>query len=178
MIELILLGMLYRGQPYTGYDLRKMMAGSIEFFQSNSLGSIQPGLKKLAALGQVTTEVQVVNGRKKLFYQITEQGKNRFKAELLMDFSPDKIRCNQLVKVFFFDQFRLEERLASTKAYIEQLQQIRNALIDLQASAAPAAKDCLYQMDTLQFGLDYYQFLEDWFTKYNETLKVREHKTK
>lgn len=178
MIELILLGMLYRGQPLTGYDLRKMMSGSIEFFQSNSLGSIQPGLKKLATMGQVTAEAQIVNGRQKLFYQITDLGKKRFKDELLMDLSPDKIRCNQLVKVFFFDQFTLEERLESTRAYIEQLQQIRTALLDVQTSAGPAVQDYLYQMDTLQFGLDYYHFLEEWFSKYNETLKAREHKTK
>lgn len=188
MIELILLGMLYDGFAGTTYDLKKAMTHSTEFFHSSSLGSIQPALKKMEQAGYLTTEDQIENNRLKKYYRITESGKAYFNQELRKDFGPDKLKCTQLVKVFFYDKMNLEEQLSSLDEYLLGIEQTKKMLHKIEAEgdermaehgltyeSYPSAK---FQMDTLHFGLDYYQFLSDWFGKYRETLIERDKEAK
>ncbi len=188
MIELILLGMLYDGFAGTTYDLKKGMERSTEFFHNSSLGSIQPALKKMEQAGYLTSEEQVENNRLKKYYRITETGKAHFDQELRKDFGPDKLKCNQLVKIFFYDKLSLEEQLGSLDEYLQGIEQTKKMLHHIEATGEermveygvtyetyPAAK---FQMDTLHFGLDYFQFLSNWFSKYRETLIERDKEAK
>jgi len=47
-------------------------------------GSLYPALKKLTALGFLTTEEETVSGRKRKYYKITEEGSLR-KSEYLLE---------------------------------------------------------------------------------------------
>ncbi len=186
MIELILLGMLYDGYPFTSYDLKKGMENSTEFFHSTSLGSIQPALKKMEMDGWLVSEDAIEKNRLKKYYRITGAGKAHFNEELRKDWGPDKLRCTQLVKTFFFDKLTLEEQLSSIDQYLQgisgimaQLHEIsrtadvRLAAYDLTLDSCPGARS---QMDTLDFGLEYHQFLTNWFTRYKQTLIERSKK--
>ena len=188
MIELILLGMLYDGFAGTTYDLKKAMERSTEFFHNSSLGSIQPALKKMEQAGYLTSKEQVENNRLKKYYKITDAGKAYFNQELRKDFGPDKLKCTQLVKIFFYDKLSLEEQLSSLDEYLNGLEETKQLLRYIEATGEermaefgvtyetyPAAR---FQMDTLTFGLDYYQFLTSWFESYREKLIARSQEVK
>lgn len=183
MIELIILGMLYNGQIATTYDIKKAMENSTEFFHSSSLGSIQPALKKMEKDGYFTSEEKIENNRLKKYYRITEAGKALCDLEIRKDFGPDKLRCNQLVKLFFFDKMTIEEQFYSLDTYIKTQVEIKEKLEKIEVDAHNEMdKRCLnsenypafqYQMDALQFGLDYHQFVAEWFANYKKTLSQR-----
>lgn len=186
MIDVILLGFLYDGLPSTSYNLRKQMSQSTEFFQNNSLGSIQPGLKKLEGLGYLVSEACMEKNRNKTYYTITPTGKAYFLELLRQDLGPDKIKCNQLVKVFFFDKLTLQERLDSIDLYLAEVEQTYKALSAIEEEGEACFSQwgerledyptVQFQMDTLAFGKAYYTFLTKWFTDFKQEVIERERK--
>lgn len=184
MIELIILGMLSKGFPMTSYDLKKAMEKSTEFFHSSSLGSIQPALKKLELSGYLRSVEKIENNRLKKYYSVTETGKTYFAEGLRSDLGPDKIKCAQLLRVFFFENYDLDEQIQSIDQYLDYVKKIIASLNIIKTSGLekmtemgfalddfPAAQ---YQMDTLRFGLDYYHFVSEWFIKYKEEIVNRQ----
>ncbi len=186
MIELIILGMLYDERELTSYALKKMMEQSTDFFHNSSLGSIQPALKKLEQRGLLTSKESIESNRLKKYYLITKEGKAYFKLKIRENLGSDKLKCSQLVKVFFFDKFTPEEQQASLDEYINDLQQTIMLLKSIETHSEahmqalertfdshPSAQ---YKMDTLQFGLDYFNFVSNWFTDYKRELNRRHFK--
>lgn len=187
MLEFIILGMLYRGFSATSYDIKKGMENSTEFFHSTSLGAIHPTLKNLEAENYLTSREEIENNRLKKYYTITEKGKAYFDRLIREDLGTDKLKCPQLLKVFFFNNLKLDEQLASIDSYLGFVEETKTRLLNirnmfdskLEAHGLNLEnfKEGMYQMDTLQFGLEYYSFVADWFTRYKETLKKRNGKS-
>ncbi len=169
MQDKILLGFLMK-KKLTGYEVKKIMEHSTEFFFNTSLGSIYPAFQKLVKEGLAEMEQSIEDGRVKKSYSITQKGKEAFQKWLSLPPSLEKYRDEALLKIFFFSDITEEERIAEIESYIREL--------DTQLEELMAVEDHVrsetdrFQVQTLQYGLDYYTFKKQWYEKFLKNLKT------
>ncbi len=108
-IDHAILGLL-SWRPMTGYDIKKMFAGSAAFYWSGNNNQIYTTLVKLHENGLVTREVEVqADSPARKIYSITEQGKAAFKKWLLSEPEPPEIKNTFLIQLAWADQLSPEE---------------------------------------------------------------------
>lgn len=176
MTELIILGFLSYGQAFTLYDIKKAMERSTEYFASTSQGSIHPALKKLCLDNCIYIIEKVENNRVKKYYSITEYGKIYFSKRMRHPFEPDKYRSIQLLKMMFFYELTKQERLESIAAHIDNFRSMEKSLEQIReegrkrheelCSSQDHVQRAKYEEDALEFGLDYANFVIEWYEKY------------
>jgi PadR family transcriptional regulator AphA len=107
-----LLGFLCRG-PHSGYDLKRMLDSSTQFFWHAELAQIYPALKELEKKSQVKSEVFPQDGKPdKKVYAITPTGREALLAWLSepLDETPP-IKSPVLLKMFFLENLPREQAL-------------------------------------------------------------------
>ncbi len=164
MQDMILLGFLMDGSR-TGYQIKKLMESSTNFFFNTSLGSIYPAFKKLQRQGLVELEETVEEGRLNKLYSITAKGKKKFSEWLTAVPGLSKLREEALLKMFFFSNLAPEERKRQVVRYLDVIRERREELIRLRARLMDINVD-FFQMSTLEFGISYYDFLLSWHQKF------------
>lgn len=170
MQDKIVLGFL-KFRPMTSYDIKKALEKSTSFFYNASLGSINPALKKNITLGNVTVDERIENGRAKKEYTITEKGEETFIEWLAEDINISKIKDEALLKLFFLGELSQGRRERLIANYIgaveEELQRLQERLAHVQQMEIPPEVETQaeYQIATLQFGIDYYLFVLQWYEK-------------
>ena len=170
MQDKILLGFLLEHKTLTTYETQKLMEISTSLFYTTSLGSINPAFKKLEKSGAVKSVAKVENNRLKNYYSITEKGKEIFFDWMKEDIGISKIKIDILLKLFFFSQISLEQKKILLENYLEKVKEhleMMNGIIDYCRDNNLIGSP---QHDTLRFGIDYYQFVYDWFEKYKKNL--------
>lgn len=88
-------------EPMSGYEIKKMMAQSTNYFWSESNGQIYPELAKLAKNKFVTVEEKMVGAKIKKIYTITKIGREKLKEWLMQDFEYYPPRDELLLKLFY-----------------------------------------------------------------------------
>jgi DNA-binding PadR family transcriptional regulator len=181
MIELIILGFLSYGHPFTLYDIKKGMERSTEYFASTSQGAIHPALVKLEKNGYVSAKEEVSNNRTKKFYSLTDAGKERFSKLMRQDLGSDKYKSTQLLKMMFFSELTKEERIDSVTNQIEYFRKMNQDLHKISNEGKKRLEDrgvameCFipakYENDALEFGLAYSDFVAGWFETYLKRLE-------
>ena len=122
-------------EPMSGYDIRSFVEGTIGHFWHESYGQIYPALKRLAKEGYVTCTVEKQDGRPdRKVYQITADGQKRLRDWLAVDYEPQPVRHELLLKMFFapaadkrllLDQIEREHLFQQEKlANLEQLREL------------------------------------------------------
>lgn len=99
-MDCVILGLLNH-ESLTGYEIKKRMDTTFKFFWSASYGSIYPTLDFLVNDGRVTKLEITDNGRDKVIYTITDEGKEYLKKWLALPVTKDELRYETLLKVFF-----------------------------------------------------------------------------
>ncbi len=172
MQDKILLGFLLKGDR-TGYQIKKEMEGSTNFFFNTSLGSTNPALKKLELNQMVISTDVIKNGRLNKIYSITKKGKEHFHNWMTSDIVIPKIKNEMLLRVFFFSQIDRNEKESllqnftlKMKKHIEELEIVKENI-----NADKCDKN-IYA--TLEFGIDYYTFIHNWYKKYSEQISEGE----
>ena len=170
MQDKILLGLLLEHKTLTTYETQKLMEISTSLFYTTSLGSINPAFKKLENKDAVKSEEKIENGRLKKYYSITKKGKQIFFDWMNEDIGISKIKIDILLKLFFFSQISLQQKkillenyLEKVKEHLEKMNGINEYCRENKVIGSP-------RHDTLRFGIDYYQFVYDWFEKYKKDL--------
>lgn len=87
--------------PMSGYQIKKMLMGSTNYFWSESNGQIYPTLTKLAKNKLVTIEEQMVGAKIKKIYTITKTGQAKLREWLMQDFEYYPPRDELLLKLFY-----------------------------------------------------------------------------
>ncbi len=119
-LEFTLLGFLDYG-PKTGYELKKLLDESTQFFWHAELSQIYPALKRLEGKGSVIFETQLQEGKPdKKVYSITPQGRNELFAWLVdpLDQLPE-IKNQVLLKLFFSGKLGKKEICAQLRCQLE-----------------------------------------------------------
>lgn len=162
MLEHIILGFLMESNM-TGYEIKQMMMVSTSNFIDASFGSIYPALKRLESGGSISFTENVMGGKYKKLYSITEKGKEELLKWLREPtvFSP--FNYEYLAKLFFYKHLEKEETLrliqeftVSVNVQLEKLENLEND-----------CKPCMGFFDyaTLRFGKECYSMIIEWHKK-------------
>ena len=114
-----LLGFLNYG-PMTGYDLKKHIDSSTQFFWHARLSQIYPTLKRLDENGLTESKIKPQEGKPdKKFYAITEKGRaallswlNEYPSEVAPSKQPE------LLKIFFAAELEKEDILTFLRSQL------------------------------------------------------------
>jgi len=108
-------------EPMTGYDLKKCMDNSTQFFWHAELSQIYPTLKQLENKGLITADVISQDGKPdKKVYSVTETGREALKAWLSepLDETP-AMKSTVMLKMFFLEFLEKEEIIAQMRCQLE-----------------------------------------------------------
>ena len=160
MIEYILLGFLME-RDMTGYDMKQHMSISTSYFVDASFGSIYPALKRLEKKGFVEVKESIENGKLKKIYAMNELGKAEFLKWLASPILISRTDSSSpLAKIFFFRYLPREQALALTEQCILDLGNYKKSLLELKGRVEEKADP--FQLCTLDYGLDSYDFAIHW----------------
>lgn len=164
MTEYIILGFLME-RKMTGYDIKLHMGMSTSYFADASFGSIYPSLKRLVQKELIVSEEVVENGKLKKIYALNDQGREEFKRWLAAPIEATKSGfAPALTKIFFYSHLPKEQARELIRNYIGDIQEFKNGLIQLRTKVESLADD--FALGTLDFGLDFYDFVIGWFGDY------------
>ena len=170
MQDKIILGMLSL-HPMSVYELKKNMDKSTSMFYNTSIGSIHPACQKLHATGLVSCKKDESDKRGKKIFSITPEGNIFYKDWLKSPLGIGKIKDELLLRLFFFSDSDDEWKSVLTQ-YLQEVRDLRESLgkqkTDIDAESIPAEykRVAHFQLATLDFGYDYYCFLEDWIERF------------
>ena len=108
-IEHAILGLLNL-RPLTGYDIKKMFAGSAVIYWSGNNNQIYTTLVKLHENELVTVEVELHADRpSRKIYSITAKGQAELKKWLLSEPEPPQLKNSFLIQLAWADQLSPDE---------------------------------------------------------------------
>jgi len=169
-LRTVLLGFLTRGN-LTGYELRHLMQRSVGFFFGASYGSIYPALRDLEEAGLVRSTLVVQEDRpNKKVYEITREGRERFRARLVEGApAEDNYRSELLMHLFFGEEHEGERLLEMVEEYEARcgakLESLRGVEEEFGEVMSP------YQRMCLRSGLSYFRSRLDWVAGVEEQLR-------
>jgi len=170
MIDKIILGFL-QNKELTAYNIKKGMEKSTNFFYSNSLGSINPALKKLEKNKFLICNEIVENHRLKKYYKITKKGKQKYFDWLIEPINIGRIKEQALVRLFFLGDLDSQKQINLIQGYLGELSSIIEHLNELKRGLKinkipkEYSIKANFQFSTLDFGIDYYKFTHKWFSE-------------
>lgn len=95
----VILGLLTEG-PMTGYDIKKIIDIRFSFFWNESYGQLYPMLKALTEDKLITAD-KSSEGRGKVTYAITPEGRNALVEWLEAPVEKETVRFELLLKMYF-----------------------------------------------------------------------------
>lgn len=142
MIEFAILGLL-SWRPMTGYDIKKMFAGSAAFYWSGNNNQIYTSLVRLHDNELVTRAVEVQeNSPARKIYSITPKGQAALKQWLASAPEPPELKNTFLIKLAWADQLSPEELEKLLEQYEAEMQ-MQIAMLQAQKqqkNIAPSGK--------------------------------------
>ena len=167
MLEYIILGFLLCSNM-SGYDIKRSMGHSIAYFYDASFGSIYPMLKKMKRDGTVTMTETAESGKPRKEYAITEAGREAFFRWLDQPITLNRAKHDQLVRIFFYRFLPKERAIQLIQEFIGTVRGEIAELSALRGKVKPYAGT--FEMATLDYGTEYYQFTADWCEKFIKQL--------
>jgi DNA-binding PadR family transcriptional regulator len=166
MLEHVIKGLLLQNDM-SGYDIKQNIS-DVKFFKA-SYGSIYPCLKKMELERLITVREIIEGGRYKKIYSLSADGKDQFFDWLHTPCDVMKSDSDHLVKLFFYQYLPNEKAKDLIAVFLKRLDMLIHRL---ELTESLLSKDLnTYQNATFTFGIDYYRFVKDWYTKFLETLK-------
>ncbi len=163
MLEYLILGSLTINDM-SGYEIKKLMSNSTAFFSNISDGSLYPTLNRCEKNGLVRGKELVENGRYKKIYEITDEGRKVFTDWLQAPLKPFMFRYEILIRMFFARNLSRADFLSLIDQHIQQLTDLNEQLQNIEKKQAKHIDE--FQLATLHFGRDFYDFLITWYEKY------------
>ena len=163
-IDYVILGLLSH-EDLTGYEIKKRMDTSLKYFWGASFGSIYPALSDLVERGLADKRNGAENGRNKLIYSITEEGKKYLKEWLQIPAERDELRYETLLKLFFGNEAGAAQAISHIDAFQERIEGELPFLI----GAAETLRNNIdlndthkYYLLTVAFGVKTYRAYLEW----------------
>lgn len=150
-----ILGVLGMG-PASGYDIKKIMSKSTNYFWSEGDSSIYPGLNKLHETGCVDFEwANETSGKPKKIYSITDKGKAVLKNWLEKTPELPKERDELILKLFFgehvLDQTLIEHIKQHRAEYEQRLMHYKE--LYQQSLALEQTRAIIHRQLTIKAGI-------------------------
>jgi PadR family transcriptional regulator AphA len=153
--QFAILGMLAILKKSSGYDLKKHMESSTQYFWKETFSSIYPVLEELEEQELIVKiEKKAKNNRKRNDYALTSKGETVLKNWLIQPAESMQIRNELMLKLFFGNMVpvevtieHLEKQKKELKNKLSVYQEIKHELSDM------AASESLYSLLTLDHGI-------------------------
>ena len=171
-IDMVILGLLSH-ESLTGYDIKKRIDSAIGFFWKGSFGNIYPALKDMDIQGLITKIDSSAGGREKLYYQITDKGKESLKSWLREEQASNEMRYETLLKLFFGGAESREVSVHNIEIFEDQIKKDLKTLkiyCDI-LKKNPDDEDHVYYYLTASFGVETYEAYLKWCDKAKKMLK-------
>ena len=166
MLELAALGLLQQ-QPLHGYRLKQQLEQFMSSCISVNYGAIYPLLKRLEYRGEIVTQVEEAGqgGPSRKIYQITLQGRDRWKQEMMMHPHESWVNARSRFRIKFFFFSHLEPELRSK--LIEHRLMVCKLRLESQI-AAPLADD-FYQAVSQKRAIALLEDEIQWLSQFQES---------
>jgi DNA-binding PadR family transcriptional regulator len=150
-----MLGMLSI-RPMSGYDIKKAVEGSINYFWTESYGQIYPMLKSLVAERLVTKTVKKQGGRPdRHVYALTARGHKELQTWLAGRVMPTVERNELLLKLFFGEESSITVNVKHIEEYRKLQTELHKAITAVERtirSQHPEGPDAPYWLMTVNYG--------------------------
>lgn len=163
-LDCVILGLLCH-EELTGYEIKKRIDTSLKYFWGASYGSIYPTLTYLANRGLVTKKDGANNGRNKLIYTITDEGKSYLVQWLKYPVEKDELRYETLLKLFFGKEVGSIQTIAHIEAFREKIELELSYLLIAEKTLKTFENEDethRYYLLTVMFGIKTYRAYLDW----------------
>ena len=163
-IDYVILGLLCH-EDLTGYEIKKRMDTSLKYFWGASFGSIYPALSDLVERGLADKRNGAENGRNKLIYSITEEGKKYLKEWLQIPAERDELRYETLLKLFFGNEAGAAQAISHIDAFQERIEGELPFLIGVAETLRnniDLDDTHKYYLLTVAFGVKTYRAYLEW----------------
>lgn len=177
MMDQVILGLLSH-EPMTGYDIKRKMDTGLKLFWNASFGSIYPTLNLLEQEGKVIKTEDGDDKRNKIFYTITDKGRDSLKEWLRTPVIKDELRYETLLKLFFGNEVGPDLTVEHIKAFEEKTrQELAFSKMSVESlKDHPEEEAHKYYMMTAIFGVKVYQVYLDWCAEVQAILEQQEEK--
>lgn len=116
-----IMGMLALAPKSSGYDIKKLMEGSTQYFWKESYSSIYPVLGALIEEGLIMQHEDLSkSARRRNVYELTTEGKKALKAWVNKPVEYEQFRNELLLKLFFGELVPL----STTRKHVEEFYQV------------------------------------------------------
>lgn len=150
-----IMGMLALVPKSSGYDIKKLMEGSTQYFWKESFGSIYPILGSLVKEGLIVQhEDASKSGRQKNTYELTAEGRRELEQWISKPVEMEQFRNELLLKLFFGKMVPL----STTRKHVEEFQGVLNKKAKIYLSI----KDKLQSEQKNDPGLPYWLMALDF----------------
>lgn len=161
-----IMGMLALAPKSSGYDIKKLMEGSTQYFWKESFSSIYPVLGTLIKEGLIIQHEDLSKSeRQRNVYELTAEGKRELKAWLNKPVECEQFR-NELLLKLFFGEF---VPLSTTRKHVEEFRQtllgkdkIYQSIKDKLQLNQKDEPGLPYWLMTLDFGLKQVKAALEW----------------
>jgi PadR family transcriptional regulator, regulatory protein AphA len=160
-----MLGMLSI-RPMSGYDIKKAVEGSINYFWTESYGQIYPMLKSLVAERLVTKTVKKQAGRPdRHVYTLTAGGRKELHTWLTGRVMPTVERNELLLKLFFGEENSIPVNVKHIEEYRKIQTELHEAVTTIERtirSQHTESPDAPYWLMTVNYGKKISKARLDW----------------
>lgn len=168
-----ILGMLALLKKSSGYDLKKNMESTTQYFWKETFSSIYPVLEDLEKQKLISkVETTKKNDRKRNVYTLTAQGKSKLKDWLLLPPEDMQMRNEFLLKLFFGNMVPTEVTIAHIEHHKQEItsklafyKAVQGEIGDFESN------EFVYSLITLDHGIRLIQSSLEWCDAAISTLK-------
>lgn len=161
-----IMGMLALNPKSSGYDIKKLMEQSTQYFWKESFSSIYPVLNALIKDGLIMQHEDISkNERQRNVYELTEQGRVELKKWINKPVEHEQSRNELLLKLFFGETVPP----ATTRKHVEEFHRMLigkdklfKAIKDQLKSEHKNEPGLPYWLMTLDFGLSQAKAAKNW----------------
>ena len=157
----VILGLLAM-RPRSGYEIKTFVDQSTRYFWAASYGQIYPELRRLSEAGLIEGTDSPTGGRQRTIYELTKAGRHaldEWHAEPAEHF---EYRDEAMLKLFFAGAVAPERAADIARQRSEQAAEIADELRAVEAHAEGKDQP---SYAALRFGIDFNQFVADWFER-------------
>lgn len=172
--QYVILGLLTEG-PMSGYDIKKIIDIRFSFFWNESYGQLYPMLKALTEEKLITAEKNS-EGRTKVTYAITTEGRSALAEWLQTPAEKETVRFELLLKMYFSGEVSAAVIKNHVQAFMDAHQKQLAMLNMFQKELSVIADEDNHQdvLRVIDFGQKVYRAYIDWCEETIIYLKGRE----
>lgn len=157
----VILGMLAM-RPRSGYEIKSFVDHSTRYFWAASYGQIYPELRRLAEAGLVEGTDSPTGGRQRTIYELTKAGRHALDEWHQVPADHFEYRDEALLKLFFAGAVAPERAAEISRDRAAAAAEVADEMREVEA-AAEGKDQASYAV--LRFGIDFNEFIAEWFER-------------